>query len=65
MQKAKHFNTFMTFYKCCAGKLFLKIQILNSTKLIEFADDNFKLDENGGKFSKQMENTGKRRNCSS
>ena len=30
----------------------------------EFADDNFKFDENGRKFSKRVENTGKRRNCS-
>ena len=32
-------------------------QILNSSKLKEFADDNFKFDENGRKFSKQIENT--------
>ena len=30
----------------------------------EFADDNFELDENRRKFSKRVENTGKRRNCS-
>ena len=30
----------------------------------EFADDNFNFDENGRKLSKQVENTGKRRNCS-
>ena len=36
----------------------------NSSKLKEFADGNFKLDENGREFSKQVENTGgKRRNC--
>ena len=29
-----------------------------------FADDSFILDENGRKFSKRVENTGKRRNCS-
>ena len=39
-------------------------QILDSSKLKEFADDNFKFDENGRKLSKQVENTGKRRNCS-
>ena len=33
-------------------------------KLKEFADDNSKFDENDGKFSKWIENTGKRRNCS-
>ena len=29
----------------------------------EFADDNFEFDENSEKFSKSLENTGKRRNC--
>ena len=32
-------------------------QILDSSKLKEFADDNFKLDENGRKLSKRVENT--------
>ena len=32
-------------------------QILDSSKLKEFADDNFKFDENGRKFSKRVENT--------
>ena len=32
-------------------------QILDSSKLKEFADDNFKFDENGKKLSKQIENT--------
>ena len=32
-------------------------QILDSSRLKEFADDNFKLDENGRKLSKQVENT--------
>ena len=31
-------------------------QILDSSKLKEFADDNFKFDENGSKLSKQVEN---------
>ena len=31
--------------------------ILDSSKLKEFADDNFKFDENGRKLSKQVENT--------
>ena len=36
-------------------------KILDSSKLKEFADDNFKFDENGRKLSKQVENTvGKR-----
>ena len=30
---------------------------LNSSKLKEFADDNFKFDENGRKLSKQVENS--------
>ena len=34
-----------------------KRQILDSSKLKEFADDNFKFDENGRKLSKQVENT--------
>ena len=32
-------------------------QILDSSKLKEFADDNFKLDENGRKLSIRLENT--------
>ena len=40
---------------------FPKRQILDSSKLKEFADDNFKFDENGSKFSQRVENTvGKR-----
>ena len=36
---------------------FPKRQILDSSKLKEFADDNSKFDENGRKFSKWFENT--------
>ena len=36
---------------------FPKRQILQSSKLKKFADDNFKFDENGGKFSERVENT--------
>ena len=36
---------------------FPKQQILNSSKLKEIADDNFKFDENGGKFSKRIVNS--------
>ena len=36
---------------------FPKRQILDSSKQEEFADDNFKLDENGRKLSKWVENT--------
>ena len=44
---------------CCLvkGEPFLKRQILDSSKLKEFADDNFKFNENGGKISKRVENT--------
>ena len=34
-----------------------KRQILDSSNLKEFADDNFKFDENGRKLSKRVENT--------
>ena len=34
-----------------------RIQILDSSKLKKFADDNFRFDENGRKFSKWVENT--------
>ena len=36
---------------------FLKRQILDSSKLKEFADDNFELNESGRKVSKWIENT--------
>ena len=36
---------------------FPKRQILDSSKLKEFADDKFDFDENGRKFSKWLENT--------
>ena len=36
---------------------FLSGQILDSSKLKEFADDNFNFDENGRKLYKQVENT--------
>ena len=39
------------------SSLFPKRQILDSFKLKEFAGDNFKFDENGRKFLKQVENT--------
>ena len=34
-------------------------KILDWSKLKQFADDNFKFDENSRKFSKQVENVGK------
>ena len=36
---------------------FPKRQIIDSSKLKEFADDNFKYDENGRKYFKREENT--------
>ena len=36
---------------------FPKRQILDSSKLKVFADNNFKVDKNGGKFFKRIENT--------
>ena len=38
-----------------------KRQILDSSKLKEFADDNFQLNENGRKLSKHVENTEEKR----
>ena len=52
-----------SFFTQCTA--FPKRQILDSSKLEEFADNNFKFDENGRKISKRVENTvEKRRNCS-
>ena len=39
------------------NKLFPKRQILDSSKLKEFADDDFTFDENGGKVYERVENT--------
>ena len=36
---------------------FPKQQTLDSSKTKEFADDNYKFDENGRKFFKRVENT--------
>ena len=47
------------------NQFFSKRQGLDSSKLKEFADDNFKYDENDRKFSKSIENSGNRKNCSS
>ena len=38
-------------------KRFPKWHILDPSKMKEFADNNFKFDENGRKFSRQIENT--------
>ena len=39
-------------------KSFSKRRILDSTKLKEFADNNFEIDESDRKFSRRVENTG-------
>ena len=44
---------FLLFPQCFNPKW----QILDSSKLKEFADDNFKFDKNGRKFFKRIENT--------
>ena len=53
-------SCFDTLYKCNIFFPFFyaipKRQILDSSKLKEFAVDNFKLNENGIMFSKQVEN---------
>ena len=41
----------------CAFNPFPNHKILDSSKLTESADDSFKFDENGRKFSKWVENT--------
>ena len=48
-------NSKQTVYMCLNP--FPKRQILHPSKLREFADDNFKFDENGRKFSQRVENT--------
>ena len=39
------------------SSIFIDFKILDSSKLKEFADDNSWFDENGGNFSKRLENT--------
>ena len=39
------------------GEPFPKRQILDSSKMKDFADDNFKFDENGRKFCKKVKDT--------
>ena len=45
------------FTKISTVLTFSKRQILDSSKMKDLADDNFKFDENGRKFSKPVENT--------
>ena len=52
------FRGFPVFWPITRQQILDKFkQILDSSKLKEFADDNFKFDENGSKLSKQVENT--------
>ena len=43
-------------WDCVTELTITRRQILDSSKLKEFADDNFKFDENGSKLSKRVEN---------
>ena len=45
----------LTFVAYHCGRI-TRRQILDSSKLKEFADDNFRFDENGSKLSKRVEN---------
>ena len=56
----QHFLHFPQFSKGVFSRVINPItrrQILDSSKLKEFADDNFTFDENGRKLFKQIENT--------
>ena len=54
----KSINRCIWVYKNLKGEQpFPKWQILDFSQLKEFADDNFKFDENHRKFSKRVENT--------
>ena len=50
-----HFNSLCLLL--AATLIWILSQILDSSKLKEFTDDNFKFDENGRRFSKRVENT--------
>ena len=56
MEETVHFLS-ETLPRLCFSKPITRQQILDSSKLKEFADDNFKFDENGRKLSKWVENT--------
>ena len=47
----------LSLYPETISEPFPKRQILDASKLKEFADDNFKFDENVRMFSKRIENT--------
>ena len=50
-------NPYTTNQQCKGLTHYQATKILDSSKLKEFADDNFKFDENGIKLSKRVENT--------
>ena len=50
------FDVLAILFICKCFKNFPKQQILNSSKLKQSPDDNFKFDENSRKFSKRVEN---------
>ena len=66
-RETAHYERPLSLAQCFqkASLTLSKRQILDSSKLKEFADDNFKFDENGRKFFKHVENTvGKGEICS-
>ena len=50
-------TTYARFHSFNLLHFSFKRQIVDSSKLTDFADDNFKSDENDRRFSKQVENT--------
>ena len=50
-------SLFSFFLQLTFSLPFPKQQLLDSSKLKEFADNNFEFDEKGAKFSKRVENT--------
>ena len=48
---------FLLFSQCFLPYPFPKRQILDTSKFKEFADNNFRCDDNGRKFSKLVKNT--------
>ena len=57
MMEAKMLSTLIINRPSLKQFYITRRQILDSSKLKEFADDNFKFDENGRKISKWIENT--------
>ena len=47
----------LTLYQMTGFNPFPNDKFLDSSKLKEFADDNFEFDENGRKLSKRLKNT--------